>query len=157
MGVVGLVFAAGGAGAAWFVAQRHAPAEESHAKREPASKPIFLPLDPFTVNLQDARGERFAQIGMTLQLIDGAAEHDMKERLPTVRNDILLLLATKKIDDLLSAEGKTKLAQEVRGRAARTLGFEEEEEAPKAKPGAKPRPAPVNPVQDVLFSQFIVQ
>lgn len=157
----GLLVAGGSAGGAWFMAQRQAPADEAHAKKPPATKPVFLPLDAFTVNLQDARGERFAQIGVTLQLGDGSTEHEIKERLPAVRNEILLLLASKTIEDLLSAEGKQKLAREIRVRTALSIGLQvaDDSHPETAKPTvtASARPAVENPVREVLFSQFLVQ
>lgn len=169
--VAGLALAGSSAGAAWFVAQRAKPADAkaAHApEKKPAQKPVFSPMDVFTVNLQDARGERYAQIGMTLQLESAAAEEQLKDRLPAVRNEILLLISSKHIDELLTNEGKRELAQQVRERAGRILA--QAAGTPVATAPAAARPAsgghgagvataddPNNPVQDVLFSQFIVQ
>ena len=158
--VVGLLLAGGGGGAAWFFLLKK-PADGTHVvERKPPPKPVFSPLDVFTVNLQDARGERFAQVGVTLQLKDTATEAELKERLPAVRNEILLLLSSKRIDELLTDEGKRELAQQIRTRAAQAMGVA----APAA---AVPAPALAasaaqvalveSPVQGVLFSQFIVQ
>jgi len=121
-----LLLGGGGAGAAWFVTQKnHGPDDKAaHAKKEPAKKPLFTPLEPFTVNLQDERGERFAQIGVTLQLEDPAVENELKDRLPAVRNQILLLISSKRIDELLSADGKKLLAEQIRVRAARAIGVD---------------------------------
>ena len=51
-----------------------AQVEEAKAptKKKPASDapPIFVPLDPFIVNLADRETERFAQIGINLQVDD---------------------------------------------------------------------------------------
>ncbi len=158
--VVGLLLAGGGGGAAWFFLLKK-PADGTHVvEKKPPPKPVFSPLDVFTVNLQDARGERFAQVGVTLQLKDTATEAELKERLPAVRNEILLLLSSKRIDELLTDEGKRELAQQIRTRAAQAMGVA----APVA---AVPAPALAasaaqvaqveSPVQGVLFSQFIVQ
>lgn len=163
---LGLVLASGGAGAAWYMLKK--PADGTHVaeKKKPPAKPVFAPLDVFTVNLKDERGERFAQVGVTLELKDAEAENELKERLPAVRNEILLLLSSKRIDELLSDEGKRALAQQIRTRAAYGMGVKLDEPAPAAAPGAPavaavaaaPKAALVeNPVQNVLFSQFIVQ
>jgi flagellar FliL protein len=182
--LLGLALAGGGGAGAWyFLGTKDAgDDEEAPVAKKHEAKPLFTTLDPFTVNLQDPRGERFAQIGITLQFEDPTLEMKIKDRLPAVRNDILLLISSKEIDDLLTTEGKQKLAQEIRVRTARSLGVEvaepepaeekprtekvakddgdhdEADEKPKAKARRKKKKdLPVNPITQVLFSQFIVQ
>jgi flagellar FliL protein len=163
-----LVLAGGGGGAAWFFLMKPADGAKVAEKKKPPAKPVFSPLDVFTVNLKDERGERFAQVGVTLELKDAATENELKERLPSVRNEILLLLSSKRIDELLTDEGKRELAQQIRTRAAHGMGVvpDEPEAAPAPAPaGARPatvaaarKTEPVeNPIHNVLFSQFIVQ
>jgi len=153
--LAGLILAGGAGGGAWYMLGSHgkprngAVAEEKHAPK----KQLFTTLDTFTVNLQDPRGERFAQVGITLQFEDPAIEMNIKDQLPAVRNEILLLISSKQVEELLSIEGKRKLADEVRERAGRAIGFE-----PPAKGASAPHGgAKENPVRGVLFSQFIVQ
>lgn len=163
--MLGLVLASGGAGAAWFMLKK--PADGTHVvEKKPPPKPVFAPLDVFTVNLQDARGERFAQVGVTLQLKDVATENELKERLPAVRNEILLLLSSKRIDELLTDEGKRELAQQIRARTAQAMGVAAPAAAVVAAAAAPAAASAASaakvaqvesPVQDVLFSQFIVQ
>lgn len=149
-----VVLAGGGVGA-WLLLGR--TAEAAPAKKH-ASTPLFTTLEPFTVNLQDPRGERFAQIGVTLQFEDPAIEKQIKDRLPAVRNEILLLISSKQIDDLLSSEGKRKLADEIRVRSARAMGVAVADAEGGAKDGAHGKgDGPANPIQGVLYSQFIVQ
>jgi flagellar FliL protein len=154
LSVLGAVLVAGGAGGAWFALQgRSAEVATAPApKKKPQKKQLFTTLETFTVNLQDPRGERFAQIGVTLQFEDPDLEATLKDRLPAVRNAILLLISSKQIEELLTLEGKQKLAEEIRLRAARAAGLELPE------PGAAPaKNGLVNPIHAVLFSQFIVQ
>lgn len=152
--VLGAALVGGGAASAWYFLQGR-PAEAATAaapKKKPQKKQLFTTLETFTVNLQDPRGERFAQIGITLQFEDPDLEATLKDRLPAVRNAILLLISAKQIEELLTLEGKQKLAEEIRVRAARAAGVEVPE------PGAAPgRNTPANPIHAVLFSQFIVQ
>ena len=184
-----LLLAGGAAGATWFATSRHKGVEAPHAaEKKVPKKPVFTTLEPFTVNLADAKGERYAQIGITLQLDGPAADELLKERLPAVRNEVLLLIASKHIEELLSDDGKRLLARQIRMRTAQAMGFtgsddsppiaapaaaseDKHEEKPRtkevAKETAKPGPKEAgkdgakeladNPVQGVLFSQFIVQ
>ena len=149
-----LVLASGGAGAWWYMGQRHA-GEAAGAPKAPV-KTSFVNLDPFTVNLHDPRGERFAQVGITLEIDDPKAEAQIKERLPAVRNNILLLLSAKEIEALLAPEGKQQLALEIREQAGQALGIAPA--AASAPADAKPaKGSRANPIRGVLFSQFIVQ
>ena len=222
--VVLLLAGGGGAGAWYFMGHKAADgddAEQAHvAKKKHEGKPLFTNLEPFTVNLQDPRGERFAQIGVTLQFEDPEVEVLVRDHMPAVRNDILMLITSKHIEDLLSVQGKQQLAQEIRLRAGRAIGLDLPDpepakatagseaakvgpEAAKASPDAdkanpeadkatvakadpkdgehadaeasdddddkaarraaakrkkrKQKDVPENPIQQVLFSQFIVQ
>lgn len=184
---LGLLLAAGGAGGAWLALGGKDKGHEAKVEeKKPAKKPLFTTLEPFTVNLQDPRGERFAQIGVTLQFEDPEVEVTLKDRLPAVRNAILLLISSKQIDDLLSTQGKQHLAQQIRVQAARAMGVAVADAIaaapapaasavvalpsdPSVAPAAVPAPVVVaaapaakavtveNPIREVLFSQFIVQ
>lgn len=148
-----LLLAGTAAGSAWYVLKGDpAQAGATSAKKKVQKKPLFTTLETFTVNLQDPRGERFAQVGITLQFEDPELESTLKDRLPAVRNAILLLISAKQIEELLTLEGKRQLAEEIRTRAAIAIGVDLP--APGAAASGK---APENPIRAVLFSQFIVQ
>lgn len=140
-----LALAAGGAGAWYFLGRTPAGEAAPQQAAVPARKPgVFVDLDPFTVNLADPGGERFAQIGLVVELADGAAVEPLKQDMPRLRNGILLLLSSKQGDELLTVEGKKALAAEVAALAAESVG------------GAPAAGRP-NPVAGVHFSKFIVQ
>jgi flagellar FliL protein len=141
----------------------HEPAPVAHAK--PGTPPVFVPLDPFTVNLADKDVDRFAQIGVTLEVADAHTSDTIKAYLPAIRSNVLMVLSHKSSAELLSREGKEKLAREILRESVRPMGIElddEDEEdtaaadAPKKKKKKKRR-AVESPVTNVLFSTFIVQ
>lgn len=175
-----LLLAAGGGGAAFFMMKKKAAAEEEagedgHAKtakvekkdkkKEHGAPPVFVPLDPFTVNLADREAERYAQVGVTLEIDDAKTGDQLKAYMPAIRNNILMALAQKTAADLQGHEGKLKLAREIRREALRPLGVELEEEeeddehaasAPKKKKKKKSA-ADDAPIVAVHFSNFIIQ
>ncbi|MBP7503444.1 MAG: flagellar basal body-associated FliL family protein, partial [Aquabacterium sp.] len=149
---------------------------ESSAKPkvDPGAPPIFVPLEPFIVNLADRETERFAQIGINLQVDDAKVGDQMKLYMPAIRNAILLILSRKSAEDLLTAEGKVQLASEIQRGAARAMGYEIEEPEPEpvVEPsaegeGEEPAPAPkkrkkkkvesYNPILQVHYANFIIQ
>jgi len=171
-----LVLVLGGGGAALMLLKKKAPAEgeegeeptpvveAAHAPK-PGTPPVFVPLDPFTVNLADKDVDRFAQVGITLEVLDAHTSDTIKAYLPAIRSNVLMVLSHKTSAELLTIEGKEKLAREIRREAVRPMGIElddeDEDEAPPegaVKKKKKKRKAHVvSPVTNVLFSTFLVQ
>ncbi|MBV8604966.1 MAG: flagellar basal body-associated FliL family protein [Pelomonas sp.] len=171
-GAVALVLVIGGVGLMMYLSNKakaeDAGGDDTPAATQPKKKsgepPVFVPLDPFTVNLADKEVDRFAQIGVTLQVTDAHAGDDIKAYLPAIRSNVLVLLSHKTSADLLSVEGKEKLAEEVKHQANIAMGieddFDEEAAASDAAPPAKKKKkkhASESPIAQVLFSSFIVQ
>jgi flagellar protein FliL len=138
----------------------HAPAHAA-ARHDPKAVPTFVPLDPFTVNLADRDAERYAQVGMTLELADAHVADQIKAYLPAIRNNILMALADKTAAELLDRDGKSKLAEQVRRETARAMGYEVPEPEVRGADGKirkKKAKADVEiPVTAVHFSNFIIQ
>ena len=139
-------------------AAAHAPAAKK-PERKPGHPPTYVPLDPFVVNLADREQERYAQIGITLEVDEPKFADEMKGYMPAIRNGILMILSHKTAAELLDREGKEKLAEEVMRESVRPMGIEIDGEEEDPAPGKKKRrKAPVyNPVQHVHFSSFIIQ
>jgi flagellar FliL protein len=125
---------------------------EVKKKEDKRAPPVFLALDTFTVNLADRDTERYAQVGVTLELNDAKTTDILKVYMPAIRNDILMLLAHKKVAELQERAGKTELAREIRRAALKPL----DADAPKG--GASDSEADgALPVRAVHFSSFIIQ
>jgi flagellar FliL protein len=172
-----LLLVAGGGGLVLMKGKAHAedaeesdadaaPAKAAAVKHDPKAVPTFVPLDPFTVNLADRDAERYAQVGLTLELQDPKVAEQIKAYMPAIRNNILLALADKTAGQLMERGGKAKLAEQVRRETARAMGYEVEEpedegdagEMPKGKKKkAKKKAAAPLPVTAVHFSNFIIQ
>jgi flagellar FliL protein len=141
----------------------HKPVKQARKKDEKAVPPVFVPLEPFVVNLADREADRFAQVGITLEVADGKVGDEIKAYMPAIRNNILLLLAHKSSAELMVPEGKELLAKEVRREALRPMGIElpdeDEEEASTSKKKKKKKAAPEEelPIKSVQFSSFIIQ
>jgi flagellar FliL protein len=179
-----LLLAGGGGGAAWYFL-KHKGAHDDElatAKAEEKKKAlrVFVTLENFVVNLADRDTERYAQIGVVLEVENKDVEAKLAAKMPAVRNQILLLVSSKLASELTTREGKEALATEIAVAAAQPLGWSplaaddeapqvEEEPAPKVKTKDgdkgkkkdKPKPkqaAPApNPVVQVHFGSFLVQ
>lgn len=164
--VVVLLAAAGG-GAFFYISKQRAAAEEGDdaapaktASAKAHAPPVYLPLDNMVVNLADPGGERVAQVGITLEVVDAKASDQVKGYLPTIRSAILLIISQRTAEELLSQDGKQKLAKDILRETLRPFGGgDEEDEEPKPKKAKKSAKASHGdmPVLGVLFSSFIVQ
>ncbi|MEW5968165.1 MAG: flagellar basal body-associated protein FliL [Pseudomonadota bacterium] len=139
--ILGLVVVLlGGGGAAWFFMKGGDKAgADTEAKPEKVEPPQFLPLETFTVNLQDS--ERYLQIDVTLQLPKAEDAEAVKLHMPRVRSRLLALLASKNAEELITAEDKSRLAQEIKAEIVKPL-----------HPSIDPPK-----VDDVLFTSFVIQ
>jgi flagellar FliL protein len=156
-----LLLALAGGGAAFWVAQKKShdasvegDDSDSSADARPKKKrddkhhlPVFLPLDLFTVNLADRDAERYAQVGVTLELVDVKTSDLLKAYMPAVRNDVLMLLAHKKASELQDRAGKLELAREIRRAALKPLEDFDDKDGDNDEV----------PVRAVHFSSFIIQ
>ncbi len=147
-----LVLGAAGGGAAWFflhgkadAGEEEAPAKSKgkHAKKVKAGPPEYVPVEPFTVNLQpgDDGGDQYLQIAFTLEVGGLEEKENIKNNMAKVRSRMLLLLSSKRAMDINTPEGKVQLAKEIIGQLKEP--FEE-------------RGAPQD-IEDVLFTSFIIQ
>lgn len=163
--ILGVVLALAG-GVAFFVAskQRSADNEDERGSSKlshsaPKTLPVYLPLDNMVVNLADPGGDKVAQVGITLEVMDVHASDSVKAYLPTIRSGILLLIAQRTSEELLTHDGKEKLAKDILRQTEIPFGGgdEDEVEPPKKKKASKKVVRPEYPVIGVLFSSFIVQ
>ncbi|WP_159917580.1 flagellar basal body-associated protein FliL [Pantoea sp. 18069] len=136
--------------------------DDEYASAPAAMVPTFLPLDNMVVNLSDPGGDRFVQIGITLELQDDKTASLIKQYLPSIRSGVLMLVSQRSSEELLEREGKEKLAADIREEVSRPLGLggstgaraqaadesADEDERPRRRQNA---------VRRVLFSSFIIQ
>jgi len=74
--------------------------------------PIFS-LDTFIVNLADKGGTRYLRVTMDLELDNSELEDELNKRLPQVRDSLLMILPTKRFEDISTMQGKTALRAEI--------------------------------------------
>lgn len=119
-----LLLGAVGGGAAYFIySSGHA---KDAAKEHASVPPKFIPLEPFTVNLQKSEeGEKFLQAGITLKIanLNPSFEEKIKASMPEIRSRLLLLLSSKRDSELISIDGKKKLAREIISETNAVLGL----------------------------------
>lgn len=134
------------------------PAHEAHTwpKFDPTKPPVFMPLEPFTVNLQPENGEQFLQVVASLRVIDAPVGEKVKSFMPQIRHEILSLLAGKKASEITTPDGREELATEMKDIMNEVLGWEPPPKKKSKRKGAEDEEE-AGPVVAVFFTQFIVQ
>jgi flagellar FliL protein len=167
IGLVAVVVLAVGGGGAWFFLSHKKAADGHVAEAKPAHRdpPLFFTLEPFVVNLTGDE-TRYLQVGIDLKVSDNSVTDQIKSHLPEIRNGVLLLLSSKKPDDVATLEGKNQLREEIRDAVNRPLGIQPSAHAPRpesASEGKDKQPpvqvatAPTTGVLEVLLTSFVIQ
>lgn len=74
--------------------------------------PTF-PLERFTVNLADKDGSRYLSVHIDLELSSENLTDEIEKRLPQIRDTILVLLSSKRYDQIETIDGKRQLRDEI--------------------------------------------
>ncbi|MBA2779524.1 flagellar basal body-associated protein FliL [Billgrantia kenyensis] len=135
--------AAAGAAIYMVMNERENSGEASaQAQQLQRQAPIFVKIDPFTVNLADDNfGSRLLYTGISLKVGNNDTQEILNEHMPQVRSRLLMLISGKQANELTSPEGKRRLGEEVIAVLSEPLT----------------QPQPSLDIRDVLFTEFIVQ
>lgn len=98
--------------------------------------PLFS-LDTFIVNLADPQRNRYLRITMDLELAASSDAEELNERLPQIRDRILMILPSKRFEEIASMEGKTALRDEIIGKLNGLF--------------------PTEVISNIFFTEFVVQ
>ena len=103
--------------------------------------PIFVALEPMTVNLQPGGRNRFLHVAVTLKMTDSKSQAQVAQYLPEVRSRVLTVLSNRAAESLGTTEERVLLSDEIM--AALNQPF-----APNLPP---------QKIADVLFTTFMLQ
>lgn len=73
-------------------------------------------IDSFIVNILDKDGTRYLKAALTLELDSEATGNEVKERMPQIKDAILLLVSSKTFAELQDLQGKLQLRAELTSR-----------------------------------------
>lgn len=109
--------------------------EEGEGEGEANLPPAILPLETFIVNLQ-VKGS-FLKTTIQLEFAEPELPPTIESDVPKVRDAVIRVLSGKTSAEILTAEGKERLREELRDSINETLGAED--------------------VTQVFFTEFIIQ
>lgn len=148
--LVAVLALAAGAGVTWFVTQRQATAAGDLARGAPAGAdgataaggevPLadrILALDPFVVNVEGESFKRFLKARIEIEVTTPLDRQHLAERSALLRDAVIAVLGSKRLEDLDGLEGKAMLKTELHQRLADIAGPER--------------------IRSVLLTEFVIQ
>lgn len=137
------VVVAGGGGAVFLTKggdEKAAAPKKVEAHKTPAQ---YIALEPpFVVNFDAGASARFLQVAVQLMTRDLELAEFIKTHDPVIRNDLLLLLGSQKVEDVSTREGKEKLRADALDAVRRIL---------------KSEGAESDKLEAVYFTSFVMQ
>ena len=115
-----VVLLAGAAGAYFFVFKGKEGADKKETIKE--SSGVNFAFEPFVVNLMDSGGSKYLKVSIQLELSEAKLMEKAKNKTPQLRDAIITLITNKTSEELISAEGKIILKDEIKQRANQILG-----------------------------------
>jgi flagellar FliL protein len=142
LGLVGVLLLGGGGVAAWFFMSGGKDEEGKHAQttqgEEDAEEPgPVMELDPFLLNLADRDEIRFLKVSIKLELDRPEEKTDFQNKVPAIRDALLVLLSSKESQLLRTVNGKRRIREEIMTRVNGVMS--------KGK------------ISNVFFTDFIIQ
>jgi flagellar FliL protein len=117
MGTLVFILVGGGTFATlkFFVSDTVSASMEEHGTKKGRYEGVgpMFPLRPFIVNLADDEGKRYLKITMELELDEEKVSEELNKRLAQIRDTILILLTSKRFDDIKDVPGKFRLRDQI--------------------------------------------
>ncbi|MCE7913518.1 MAG: flagellar basal body-associated protein FliL [Nitrosomonas sp. PRO4] len=129
-----------GAGGTWY-AMKMMGGDESDPPKPKEKPTTFVDLDIFTVNLQPEVNNQYLQVGLTIKTRETSVVAEIKKQMPEIRNRILMLLSSKKAEEISGVAGKQQLSQQIVDEIRQSLSKTELQEE----------------VLEALFTSFVIQ
>lgn len=122
LAVVILIFSLGGGFGAWYFMKVRAGLDQ---KKDPAQQvPVpaltqqaqigpMVNIDEFIVNIISGEAAHYVKASLTFELTNDQVKAEVEQRMPQVRDAILLLIGNKTYEELQDLQGKKQLKAEL--------------------------------------------
>ena len=117
------------------------PVQAEVKKKAPDGPPVYHAFEPLVVNFEESGELRFLQLTVEVMAHDPKAIAAVQANTPFLRNNLLLLIGSRDLQQLLTREGKEQL---------RALALAEVR-------AVLQKVSPESEIEDVYFSSFVMQ
>ncbi len=88
---------------------------------EKGGSPLNYALEPFILNLADIESNRYLKISITLEFDTPRTTKDAEQRVPQIRDAMILLMTSLTSGDIHSVAGKITLQSEIQNRISKVV------------------------------------
>lgn len=83
--------------------------------------PLTFALEPFILNLADIESNRYLKISITLEFDNPGTTREAEQRVPQIRDAMILLMSSLTYGDIHSIAGKLTLQSEIQNRISKIV------------------------------------
>jgi flagellar FliL protein len=125
IGAVVLVLLIGGGGGAWYFLKNKPSAEDEKAAGKQVPVPALgqnaqigpmVNIEEFIVNIISGDAAHYVKASITVELNNENVKAEVEQRMPQMRDAILLLIGNKTYEELQDLQGKKQLKAELQNR-----------------------------------------
>jgi len=116
--LVGMVL--GGAKMGFISIPGLSSAKEGSTEAKKAEEPktesgmgFIYPMKPFIVNLADDSGSRYLKVKFEMELNSKDLVPEIEKRMPQLTDSVIMLLSSRKYEDIATYEGKDRMRNEI--------------------------------------------
>lgn len=122
IGILGVLLLGAIGVAAYMMGKANAPATEQEGQTAKDTLPangtkvlsgLMVEIEPFIVNILDVQGTRYLKASITLEVDSEPAMQEATERMPQIRDAVLLLISNKTFSEMSDLQGKLQLRAEL--------------------------------------------
>lgn len=129
------------------------PPAKTGASGAPGGGAKYVDLGEFLINLDGDYGSQYVKTSISLKLGQSGAAMGVDAKVPEIRHHVNLALQDRTVAELLTLEGKSRLAEAIRERVEYVIG---QRKALSAE-GVAVQPLKISAISDVLFTSFIIR
>lgn len=98
----------------------HGEAKGGHGKEgekgDKGAGGVIKPLETFIVNLADPTRPRYLKITIQLEMDKAETDAEVTSKMPQIRDSLIILLSSKTLEEISTAEGKYQMRDEILAR-----------------------------------------
>ncbi len=87
--------------------------EEAETEVKPGTLGPIVMLEPFVVNLSGSGGRNYLKLEIGLELSNEEVREEINNKIPQIKDAVLMLLSSKTYDDVKTADGKLMLKESI--------------------------------------------
>ncbi len=122
IGIVVLILLAGGGFGAWYLLREKPVPQDEKSPAQQVPVPALnqqakigpmVNIDEFIVNIISGDTAHYVKASITIELTNEAVQSEAQQRMPQIRDAILLLIGNKTYEELQDLQGKKQLKAEL--------------------------------------------